>query len=265
MRMGSAMPSLDDYLVPGETREEMVRGRRIYAAPAEPPCGDRRAALNFAIQAHAAEGHITSADMLTRTSPDSQFATDTSVRRAGIDPATGTRYLEELAFEVVYTQSMRDITVRAEELTKRGVGRLIAIFVKKKQVAEWSASANAWVTLDLDSRLVDPVLVRPLLVRALIDTSVAHDEVVEALAAKRNRRLVEREEAAKARGHEEGREEGRAEGREEGLRRAIEAVCALLDLPLGESERAHMKSLDAAALDALLGRLQTDRRWPASP
>ena len=58
---------------------------------------------------------------------------DTSVRRAGIDPSTDARYLEELAFEVVSEQSRRDITERAEDLARRGVRRLIAIFVKQSE------------------------------------------------------------------------------------------------------------------------------------
>ena len=48
---------------------------------------------------------------------------------------------------------MRDITVRAEDLSNRGVRRLIAIFVKKGEVAEWSAENNGWVSLPLDAHL----------------------------------------------------------------------------------------------------------------
>jgi hypothetical protein len=106
------LPGLDDRLVQPETREEMLRGRRIYAAPALPPHADRHSALNYTIEAHAADSYITSSDLLTRTSHDSDFATDTSVRRAGIDPSTGGRYLEELAFEIVNTQSLREICTR---------------------------------------------------------------------------------------------------------------------------------------------------------
>src|SRR5690349_6389472 len=139
------LPGLDDRLVQPESREEMLRGRRIDTAPAHPPHADRQSALDYTIQAHAAEDYITSSDMLTRTGLDSDFATDTSVRCAGIDPTTGGRYLEELAFEVVNTQSLREMTERAEELTQRGVRRVLAIFVKKSEVAEWSPSINGWV------------------------------------------------------------------------------------------------------------------------
>ena len=76
-----------------------------------------------------------STDLLTRLSEGSHFATDTCVRRAGIDPRTGVRHLEELAFEVVHEQSTKDITERAEELSARGVRRVVAIFVKKRKRA----------------------------------------------------------------------------------------------------------------------------------
>jgi len=40
-----------------------------------------------------------STDLLTRAGPGSDFATGTCIRRSGIDPRTGSRYLEEVAFE----------------------------------------------------------------------------------------------------------------------------------------------------------------------
>jgi hypothetical protein len=236
------MPRLDEHLVREETREEMVRGERIISAPAREPHADRHCRLDYLISAAAAPGYVTSSDLLTRAGAASEFATDTCVRREGIDPATGTRYLEELAFEVVHTQSLREITVRAEELTNRGVRRLIAVFVKKREVAEWSESTRSWMLLPLDSTLADPVLVRPISIRAVFDAGVADNEVVDSLAAKGNPRLAQREAAI--------------------LRRAIEAVCKVLGIVLGPEEQALLQSLDPAGLEALLAALETDRRWP---
>ena len=62
---------------------------------------------------------IASQDVLS----DGDLATDTSVRRAGINPETGERYLEEMVFEVVNTQRLSDVTAKAEELAGRGVRR----------------------------------------------------------------------------------------------------------------------------------------------
>jgi hypothetical protein len=248
-----AMPGVDDHLVAPETsRDEIVRGRRVVAMPALPPHADRHCEVDYVIRAHTAEGYVTSSDLLTRVGPNSNFATDTSVRRAGIDPATGERYLEELAFEVVSEQSNRDIRERAEELAARGVRRLIAIFVKRGEVREWSREQSDWVTLPLDGVLDDPTLARPVVIRGLLDAGVADDEVVDALDAKGNPRLAR----LKARAAEQGLERGRKEG-------AIEMACQLLDIPFGTSERAQLESLDLAALDALLVRLQTERRWPS--
>lgn len=64
-----------------------------------------------------------STELLTRVGPKSDFATDLCIRREGIDADTGRRYLEELAFEVVSEQPLRDITDKTEDLLARGVRR----------------------------------------------------------------------------------------------------------------------------------------------
>jgi hypothetical protein len=238
-----ALPGVDDHLVvPETTRDELVRGRHVIAMPALPPHADRHCEVDYVIRANVAEGYVTSSDLLTRVGPDSNFATDTSVRRAGIDPATGQRYLEELAFEVVSEQSNRDIRERAEDLAARGVRRLIAVFVKRGEIREWSSEHNDWITLPLDGVLEDPTLARPVLVRALLDAAAADDEVFSALEAKDNPRLVRR--------REQDLERGRREG-------AIETACRLLGIAFGPNERDQLESLDVAALDALLSRLET--------
>jgi hypothetical protein len=168
----------------------MVRGQLVIAVPALPPHADRHCELDYVIRAHVAPGYISSSDMLTRAGPGSEFATDTSVRKAGLDPGTGTRYLEELAFEVVSTQSKRDVTIRAEDLTARGVRRLLAIFVKQAEVREWSPSKNDWVTLPLDGKLEDPTLARPVELKALLDAAAADDAVVDALDTDRRAHLL---------------------------------------------------------------------------
>ena len=247
-------PRLDDHLVRGETREEMVRGRRVIASPAKPPHAKQHSEIGYLVRAHAAVGYEAATDLLTRAGPASDFATDTCLLRTGIDPATGTRYLEELAFEVVSEQSMRDITERAEDLANRGVRRLIAIFVKKGEVAEWSAETRTWVSLPLDAHLEDPTLARPMVIRALFDAAVADNEVVDALAAKGNPRLAQREANARA--------EGRMEGRTEGLRSAIISLCNALDIPIGSDQRVQLQALDPAGLEQLHTRIATERRWP---
>jgi hypothetical protein len=250
-------PRLDEHLVEGETREEMLRGERIYAAPAREPHAERHFELNFVIRAHVQDGYIGASDMLTRAGPGSEFATDTAVRKRGIDPETGTRYLEELAFEVVSTQSMREMIMRAEDLSNRGVRRLLAIFVARNEVCEWSVAEHRFVKLSLDDSLVDPTLARPIPIRALLDARLADDAVVDALNSKGNRRLR----AIMTREHDRGLEEAREEGLIKGLVEVIESICRILGIELSPERRAGLHELDTAGLKRLLTQLETDRRW----
>lgn len=64
-------------------------------------------------------GYKSSIDLLTRFGEGSDFASDVCIRKDGSD-AEGCRYLEEVAFEVVSTQTRRHMTIRAEDMTRRG-------------------------------------------------------------------------------------------------------------------------------------------------
>jgi hypothetical protein len=247
-------PPIDERLVRPETREQIVRGRRVIAMPANPPHGDRHFEIDYVIGAHVKEGYIGSTDLLTRAAESSDFATDTCVRRAGIDPTTDNRYLEELAFEVVNEQSLRDITEQAEDLTARGVRRVIAIFVKKGEVCEWSAKKGVWRKLDPEGELRDRTLARPLRVKDLFDAAEADNAVARALLAKNNPVLAE----ATTRSRDEGKREGRCEGKKE----AIELACDLLGIKLTEERRARLNKLDGSGLEALLAQIRAERRWP---
>lgn len=180
-------PKLDEHLVkPEVTRDEMVRGERVVAMPARPEHGDRHFGLDYVLGAHIRSGYVGSSDLLTRFGEQSDFATDTCIRKAGKNPATGERYLEEVAFEVVHTQSAKSIRTRAEDISKRGVRRFFAVFVKRGEVAEWSANDKAFVTLDPDGTIDDPTLATPVPVRALLDAIEADNGVARALLAKNN-------------------------------------------------------------------------------
>jgi hypothetical protein len=258
-REGGVRPRLDEHIVQDETREEMVRGRKVMALPANPPHADRHSQIDYAIRAHTAPGYIAAVELLTRVSQDSDFAADLSVRREGIDPATQTRYLEELAFEVVSTQSLRDITERAQDLCGRGVRRVIAIFVKKGEVCEWSVHERRWVHLPIDGTLEDPTLIRPLAIRALLEAAAADDEVAAALLAKNPPRIAQHTATVRAEGRAEGWQEGLERGRVEGQ---IEAACELLGISLGPSEHAQIRELDVSGLESLLERIKQDSLWP---
>lgn len=238
----SPFPRLDDRLVRPETREERVRGRAVVAMPASPPHAERHYELDFVTRGALARGYVGASDLLTRSGPGSDFATDTCIRREGIDPETGERYLEELAFEVVGEQSLRDITERAADLTARGVRRVIAIFAKSGEVREWSRELDDWRVLDPDDVLEDRTLAQPIPIRALLDRAEANRTVVLALYAQQEPEIM----AIEAKGITQG----------------IVALCTVLDIPLDADRRATLQALDVPGLQALLATLGHERRWP---
>ena len=245
----TSFPRLDEHLVRPETREEMIDGHIVLALPALEPHAERHYELDYVTRGGVAPGYVGATDLLTRTGERTQFAADTCIRREGIDPATGTRYLEELAFEVVNEQSLADVTKRARDLTARGVRRVIAIFVKTNEVRDWSPTLDDWITFDPNGVIADRTLATPLPVRALLDRAAANRAVVQALKAKQDPAILEIEHAGVERGLEMART-------------AIEALCEVLDLPLDAGRRALLQTLDATGLETLLHTLRTERRWP---
>jgi hypothetical protein len=243
-------PRVDDRLVRPETREERVGGQLVLAVPANDPHADQHYELDFVTRGGLAPGYVGATDLLTRVDGASDFAADTCIRREGTDPATGARYLEEVAFEVVGEQSLHDLTGRAKRIAARGVRRIIAIFVKKREVREWSTELDDWATLDPDGMLEDRTLATPIPVRALLDRAAANRAVVRALHTKRDPAILEIEHASAER------------GRAQIARKAIEALCEVLDHPLDAERRALLQTLDAAKLEALLDAIRTERRWP---
>ena len=204
-------PRVDDHLVkPEVTRDEIIGGRRIVASPAQSPHADQHGVLEYVVQAHVSSSYTASVDLLTRVDQESDFATDTCVKRKGVDPETGARYLEEIAFEVVSEQNEGKAREKAEVMDRRGVRRIFAIFVKSGQVCEWAPESRSWRPLEPGSRIEDPCLAVPLAIPALLEAAEADNAVAEALAAKGNPVLRRREEAAEARGEQKGQQQGEA-------------------------------------------------------
>ena len=147
--------------------------------------------------------YVASSELLTRVSDDNDFATDVCIRKAGKD-AQGHRYLEELSFEIKHTQSESDIKKRARYLTRRGVRRVFAVYVRvKKQdgeeqviagpIKEWSPAKDDWNELADNAVIEDRCLRRPVAVRALFDAFEADNAVALALIDKKNPVLLKRE------------------------------------------------------------------------
>jgi hypothetical protein len=189
-----SFPRVDDHLVePEVTRDEVIGGHRVVAFPANPPHATQQTRLDYVLQAHVAPGYQAATDLLTRHDEESDFATDTCLFKDGIDPATGARYLEEIAFEVVSEQDERLATEKARRMHRRGVRRIFAVWVKTHRVCEWSPESESWGLLSSDARIEDPCLVTPLTAAALLDAAKADYAVVEALAAKDSPAIRERD------------------------------------------------------------------------
>ena len=222
----------------------MIRGRRISTMAANPPHADQQSRLDYVLNAHAAPGFVVSAELLTRMGIGSDFATDVCIRREGIDPETGKRYLEELAFEVVGEQSNKDITEKAEDMSARGVRRVFAIFVKTGEVKEWR---GAWALVDRE--IVDEALGSPLLVGSLSDAAAADDAVVRALDKKGNPAILRI------------RQEERQGGHSEGEKQALFTLLAARGFVVTPAVRARVRACkDAAELTAWIVRASTATR-----
>jgi Putative restriction endonuclease len=201
-----SVPLVDDHLVePEVTRDEIINGRRVVASPSEAPHGDKQVDLDTLLRIHIAPGFIASADLITRFAAKSDFASDTCVRREGTDPATGRRYLEEIVFEVVSTQSERNVSEKAEVMHHRGVRRIFGLWVKgRRKVCEWSAGSRSWRLLEEESRIEDSCLATPLPVQVLLDAALVRRAVVQALENQGEPAIQELKAAAEVRGEARG-------------------------------------------------------------
>jgi Uma2 family endonuclease len=173
-------PAVDERGVAPETRYELVDGRLVHVSPADAPHAVRHAQIVQLIGAHMGLEFEVACDMLTRTTRVDDFAPDVSVFPAGRDPETGGRQLEQLAFEVVSTESLGHAGGKASKLMARGVRRVFAIDVEGSRVLEWSMSGARWAEVEA-ACIEDAVLDVPLPVEVLVRTVKADDAIARAL------------------------------------------------------------------------------------
>jgi len=182
-------PRVDDHLVePEVTRDEIIGGRRVVASPAQPSYATLHSRLNYVLCAHVAHGYLAASDLCTRFDEESDFAIDTCLFRDGVDPATDARYLEEIAFAIVWERNEAVVEEKILRMCRRGVRRIFSIVVKDRQVREWLPDMQSWRSLDSDSRIEDRCFLEPLPVSALLDPAAADDAVAGTLIAKENKR-----------------------------------------------------------------------------
>lgn len=201
-------PNVDQHLVVPEVSQfEQLDGRKVENVGSLPPHADAQALTGFLLAAHVLRAYVVATELLTRSSVDSDFATDVCIRKRGIDPETKTRYLEELSFEIVNEQSLTDVTAKAKNLAQRGVRRVFAIFVKSGDIREWSRDTEEFVDLDKNGLFDDAVFIRPIAVHALVDSTLAEaeNEVAKALIAKQNPEIAKVQHEAEQKGLDVGR------------------------------------------------------------
>ena len=250
-------PPLDEHLVePEVTRDEIIGGRRVVAMPALEPHAGQQTDLDFVLRAHVAPGYKTASDLLTRHAVDADFASDACIYEQGVDPETGGRCLEEIAFEIVSEQRERNATEKAVYMHRRGVRRIFTILVKgERRVCEWSPEGQSWRPLAADAQIEDPCLVKPLAVAALLDAAVADNAVIEALAAKGNPALRRREDRARSEGEVRGEARGETRGEVRGRARSILKVLEARGIAISEAQRQEILDCrDLAQLDRWLAR-----------
>ncbi|MBK9265750.1 MAG: DUF4351 domain-containing protein [Polyangiaceae bacterium] len=251
-------PAVDEHVVQPEAegRYEMIRGRKVSAMVALLPHAKAQCRLAFLIAPHVRLGWSTSTELLTRASEASDFGTDVCVCQDGTDPATGSRYLEEISFEVVNEQRLRDVTDKAEDLIQRGVRRVFAIFVKTNIVSEWSRDEGKFVRLNEDGVIEDKLFIRPIAVRALIDFAEGENEVARALITKGNAEIVKLKENAHKKGldegHKKGLDEGHKKGLDEGHKKGVQdTFCRLLRMRFGDVPDAVQQRISVASIEQL--------------
>ena len=185
-RARPALPDIDDRLAPPETCYEVHDGELVCVPPADPPHATRHSKISALVEAHAGLEFEVASDMLTRLTDVDDKAPDVSVFPLAPDPQTGRRQIEQLAFEVVSTESIGRAGIKAGQLVARGVRRVFAVDVERSRALEWSAALGAWSVLDPDGHIEDPALGAPLPIGDLVHAAKADDSMARALIAKRN-------------------------------------------------------------------------------
>lgn len=180
------LPAVDDRLVMPETRFEIHDGEVRYVSPADELHGSRHSKLSALLEAYVNLEFDVAVDMLTRTSTTNDFAPDASVFPRERDPQTGTRQIEQLAFEIVSTERLAHAGEKARKLLARGVRRVFAIDVERKRALEWATRLDSWQMLASNAAIEDAVFALPVPIEALVSASHTDDAIAAALIAKGN-------------------------------------------------------------------------------
>ncbi len=251
------VPAVDERLVAPESRYEIDDGRLVYVPPADEPHGSRHSKVAALLEAHVTAEFDVAVDMLTRTSETGDQAPDVSVFPRARDPRTRSRRLEELAFEVVATESLGRAADKAGVLASRGVRRIFAIDVARLRAFEWSRELEGWTLLDPSSSIEDPTLAVPLPIEPLARAIKADDAMAKALRAKRHPEFLAERAEGFDEGHARGIEQGIERGIERGRRLALRRLLSIKFGGVGPDLDARIAGATSDELDMYLERLLT--------
>lgn len=244
------LPAVDERLVAPESGYEIDDGKLVRVPPCEEPHGDRHSKLAALLEAHVANDFNVALDMLTRISETSDRAPDASVYPRARDPQTGGRQIEQLAFEIVSTESLGYAAKKAADLSGRGVRRVFAIDVERARAFEWSRELGTWSLLDPSGRIEDSTLAVPLSIEVLVRAVKTDDAMARALLAKGNSVLL----AA----IDESRVAATAQATAHATAQAILRVLERRNVQLAASDRARiLRAQDLAVLERWLDRAAT--------
>jgi hypothetical protein len=240
------VPAVDARLVAPEAGFEIIDGRIDPVLPADEPRGTRHSEIAALLEAHVARGYDVAVDMLTRTSVTSDRAPDASVFPKERDP------VEELAFEVVSTETLKDAAVKARDLAARGVRRILAVDVARKRALAWSVKTNAWEILPSSGVIEDASLAVPLPIAALVGAASADDAIARALLARKHPVLEDALRDREERGENRGQVKAKVD--------AILRILSARDIPVGKTaERRIRKATDVRLLDGWIAPAATCR------
>lgn len=219
-----------------------------HVAPREPEgealSGQPHGQVYFVLHTYVTAGHEIEIAPLAREPEGRAHGSDIRVRKSGVDPATGDRPVEELAFaiESPLFRAGDAMERHAQALAARGVRRVFAIgagstrFPAEPRIAgrparparrpgplrEWAPARSAWRTYNDEAVIADPCLAEPVPVRALLDAVEADRAVARALIDRGVDVIEEygtrRYDAGKDDGYRAGTSDGYRAGKDEGYR-----------------------------------------------
>ena len=249
------LPDIDERLVAPQTDYEIDDGKLVRVSPCDEPHAIRHSLISALVEAHAADDMVVASDMLMRLSETSDRAPDVSVFPRARDPRTGKRQIDQLAFEVVNTESLSEAAKKARDLHRRGVRRVFAVDVEHLRAFEWSPELGTWALLDPASSIEDRCLAVALPIEDLVHAAKADNAVARALLAKRNPVLVAALAEVEAKARIEGEAKGRIEGEAKGRTQAILLLLTQRGLdPTVEQRDRIVGERDLAQLDHWLAR-----------